>query len=338
MGIASMGWAGWLPSGPFVHALDPVLGQIGGVYLWWYGLSYSLGFLGLFAWLRASGRRLGLDSAAAVYELTTLVAGGILIGGRAVEVLVYEWPFFRGHLGHAVQYWRGGMASHGLLLGGCLGAWLFCRWRRRPFLPVADALTIPGALLLALGRLGNFVDGQIVGSVTTVWWAVRFPDAEGFRHPVVLYEALKNLLLVPILLAGRSRRPPPGQLLGRFVLWYGALRIPVDWFREYPTAVLGVGTGQWLNVATALIGAALLVALRRPRGNPARAPAAPPSPPAPPGAPARRLVGWRLALAALVLFPLVIPSDWTQDVPARYGKRHPIAASRLYRDPAPAPR
>jgi len=331
MGTASMSWAGWLPPGPFVHALDPVLGHIGGVYLWWYGLSYSLGFLGLFGWLRASRRRLGLD-AAAVYELTTLVAGGILIGGRTVEVLVYEWPFFRGHLGHAVQYWRGGMASHGLLLGGCVGAWLFCRWRRRPFLPVADALTIPGALLLALGRLGNFVDGQIVGSVTTAWWAVRFPDAEGFRHPVVLYEALKNLLLVPILLAGRSRRPPPGRLLGHFVLWYGALRIPVDWFREYPTAVLGLGTGQWLNVATALIGAALLVALgRRPAGA-ASGPAA--TPPAP--ARARRLMAWRLALAALVLFPLVIPSDWTQDVPARYGKRHPIAESRLYRDPGPA--
>ena len=318
-------------SGPFVHAIDPVLLEVGGVYLWYYGLSYSLGFLGLFWWLRRLQPRLGLDQGR-VYELAIAVAAGVLLVGRAVEVLVYEWPHYRAHPLEVLNYWQGGMSSHGLLLGGCVGAWLFSRVRRRSFLEITDAVTVPAALLLALGRVGNFVDGQIVGSVTDLWWGVRFPDAEGFRHPVVLYDALKNLLLVPILLrVGWQTPAAPGRRLGHFVLWYGALRIPVDLFREYPTTIFKIATGQWLNLATALVGAGLLFALRgealgRSLETEVDAAAAPR-----PGG----LLARRLAFAILLAFPLVTPSDWTQDVPERYGKRHPIETSWLYRSASP---
>jgi phosphatidylglycerol:prolipoprotein diacylglycerol transferase len=313
--------------GPFVHAIDPVLFEVAGIYAWYYGLSYSIGFLGLFWWLGRLEPRLGLDRAR-VYELSIAVAAGVLLMGRAVEVLVYEWPYYGAHPREVLHYWRGGMSSHGLLLGGCAGAWLFGRVRRRSFLEIADALTVPAAVLLALGRLGNFVDGQIVGSVTDRWWGVKFPDADGFRHPVVLYEALKNLLLVPVLLwAGRRTPAAAGRRLGLFVLGYGALRIPVDVFREYPTAVFGIGTGQWLNLATALLGAGLLAALR---GRAPR-PVAATGRDADDGSRPPRLLGRRLVFALLVVFPLIIPSDWTQDVPERYGKRHPIQRSWLFR-------
>lgn len=329
-------WMSWLGAGRFVHRVDPVLAEVGGVYLWYYGLSYSLGFLGLYAWLRRARTRarLGLGTAE-VDELAGLVALGVLTVGRVVEVLVYEWAYYRVHLGEVWSYWRGGMSSHGLLLGACLGAWVYGRLRRRPFLEIADELTVPGAVLLALGRVGNFVDGQIVGSPTDAWWGVKFPDADGFRHPVVLYDALKNLLLVPILLAARRAAPGvPGRMLGHFVLWYGALRVVVDLFREYPVTVLGLGTGQHLNLATAAIGAGLLVWVRR-HGSPAQ-PARVPGAAEPPVAAPRAwgLALRRLSFAALVAFPLVIPSDWTQDVPERYGKRHPIRAPWLH---APAP-
>ena len=73
---------------------------------------------------------------------------------------------------------------------------------------------------MGLGRIGNFIDGQIVGAVTDVWWAVQFPDAEGFRHPVVLYDGMKNLLLMPYLLHVRRTNPTPGAVAARFVFWY----------------------------------------------------------------------------------------------------------------------
>jgi len=296
----------------FVHRIDPVIGSLFGVHLWWYGLSYTLGFFEAFLYLR---RKLPLRSA---YNLSILLFAGVLVGGRVVEVVFYEWPFYRAHPRLIPAVWLGGMATHGLLFGGLVGVWLFCRIERRPFLEMTDTLAIPAAFILGVGRIGNFIDGQIVGSVTSVPWAVKFPDAAGFRHPVVLYDGLKNLLIIPILVLVAKRRPRPGVLTGIFLFLYAFLRIFVDLFREYPTTLLGLATGQVLNIVLSIAGLVLLLVPLR------SAPAAAP--------PARPAAVWqRVALACMLLFPLIMPSDWTQDVPARYGKRHPgLVHSAMY--------
>jgi phosphatidylglycerol:prolipoprotein diacylglycerol transferase len=305
--------------GPFIHNIDPIIGQVGCVYLWWYGLSYSLGFLGAFLWLRRARRGLamGIDE---VYSLSIWMACGILLGGRLVEVFFYEWPYYGAHPWHIPAIWLGGMSTHGILLGAVLAIGLFCRRTGRSFLAVADVLAIAGAYIMGMGRIGNFIDGQIVGSVTGVWWGVKFPDVENFRHPVVLYDGLKNLLLVPLLLALRRRRPPRGVVLGHFLLWYGFLRIFIDFFREYRTELLGLPPGQEFNAAMTFLGLGLIFrAYKRKKGKPddeLSAPAAGPQ--------CSAAVRWakRCAFGFLLILPMVIPSDWTQDVPKRYGKRH----------------
>jgi phosphatidylglycerol:prolipoprotein diacylglycerol transferase len=306
-------------SATIVHDLDPVLAQIGGVALWWYGLSYTLGFLQLHLFLMRRRLHLGLSVSQAT-SLSLWLAVGVLIGGRAVEVAFDEWPFYRQHLSLIPAYWLGGMATHGLLAGAGVGAALFARLHGRPFLELADTLVIPGALLMGLGRIGNFIDGQIVGSVTTLPWGVQFPDAELPRHPVVLYDAAKNVLLVPYLLHVQRTNPTPGAVAARFVFWYAAPRIVIDLFRDYPTHRLALGTGQTLNLVMAMLGAALLVRSRLRRLGRLTARAAVPIEPdtARPAS-----TGRRLAFAALLVFCLVIPSNWTQDIPARYGRRHP---------------
>lgn len=328
--------------GPYVHTIDPIIGTVFGVHLWWYGLSYTLGFLNAFLFVRRRRDRLGL-SRQSVYALSLLLAGGVLLGGRFVEVVFYEWPFYRQHLRLIPAYWLGGMATHGLLLGGLVGVWLFSATHRNPFLGVTDALAIPAAFILGVGRLGNFIDGQIVGSVTSVWWAVEFPDAEGFRHPVVLYDGIKNLLLIPVLMWAARRKLATGATTGIFLFLYAFLRIFVDLFREYPTSLFGLATGQALNLLMAVTGLILfLVRLRNAQGDPYPAAAME----APPGvinprSPTAGLAWRRAALAALLLFSLVIPSDWTQDVPAWYGKRHAgLHHSALYPpiDTSPPPR
>jgi phosphatidylglycerol:prolipoprotein diacylglycerol transferase len=216
------------------------------------------------------------------------------------------------------------MSTHGILLGAVAGTWLFCRRHGKRFLVIADELVVPGAFLMGIGRIGNFIDGQIVGRPTDRWWGVQFPDAEGFRHPVVLYDGMKNLLLIPLLLTLRRRRPPPGRLTAHFIFWYGFLRIPVDVFRVYPGRLFGLATGQSFNVLMSVLGAALFRLL--PGAPMAPSAAAPVPSPA-----AGSLWTRRLVFALLLLFPLVLPSDWTQDVPARYGKRHPgMGHSILY--------
>lgn len=306
----------------FTHQIDPIVGQVGGLYLWWYGLSYTSGFLSLHLWLRRSRERLAL-SLAQVYSLTLAIMAGVLLGGRLVEVFVYEWPFYREHLQLIPAVWLGGMATHGLLLGGVLAAGWYCRAAGRPFLPLLDELTIPATLIMGLGRIGNLIDGQIVGSVTTAWWGVKFPDAEGFRHPVVLYDGLKNLLLIPVLLWVRRSRPRTGVLAALFLFGYAFLRIFVDVFREYPTTLLGLATGQSLNIAMSVAAIILFIQQYR-RGAAMSAPTMPVEAP---------VSLWRPVVFAIVLVGCaVMPSDWTQDVPARYGARHPgLEFSQWYR-------
>ncbi|MBI4189958.1 MAG: prolipoprotein diacylglyceryl transferase [Betaproteobacteria bacterium] len=315
--------------GPYVHNIDPIIGSVFGIYLWWYGLSYTLGFLNAHRFVRGRRGELGLDMKS-IYDLSLLLAGGVLLGGRFVEVVFYEWPFYREHFYLVPAFWLGGMATHGLLFGGLTGTWLFCRLNRKSFLSITDALAIPAAFILGAGRIGNFIDGQIVGSVTTVWWAVKFPDAEGFRHPVVLYDGMKNLLIIPILWYAARRKPPTGVLTGIFLFLYAFLRIFVDVFREYPTSLLGLATGQVLNILMSILGLVLIVfpfwSRRSHTGNRVALAAE--------GEQNQESAGvaWRRMLfALLLLFSLVMPSDWTQDVPARYGKRHAdISYSAIY--------
>ena len=308
--------------GHFVHRIDPVLVDLGPIRIWYYGLAYCVGFVGVHVWLRQSRRLFGFTPQH-VYDLTLSFTACVLIFGRAFEIIVYEWGYYSEHPRQLLSYWRGGMASHGVLLGGALGTWLFCRLRRRPFLDVMDEIVVPCALFLALGRIGNFINGQIYGSVTDVWCAVRFPGTEDYRHPVTLYESLKNLAIIPILLIVRQRASrPSGLILGHFVLWYGFLRIFADYFRAYGTEFLGIGTGQYFNVLMAMFGLGLILWCRRvarimntDRGMGADSVAD------------SRLLhavlpdsqhGWltlrRIIWAALLLLSLTIPSGWTRGV------------------------
>lgn len=312
----------------FVHAIDPVLADFGSVYLWYYGLSYTLGFLAVFVWVRYNHARFDIPLAGA-YDVGILLALGILLCGRLVEVVFYEWQFYVRHLHLIPAFWLGGMATHGILVGAVIACWGYSRLYRKSFLAAADELAIPGAFILGVGRLGNFIDGQIVGAPTDVWWGVVFPGMEESRHPVVLYDGIKNLLLIPLLLWLRKRNSSHGVVTANFIFWYGFLRIFVDLFREYRVDFLGLGPGQWFNIGMALLGLLLFIRVRGHYGVAAVSTAF-----------SRRVrrsqesarLGWRrAALTFLILFPLIIPSDWTQDIPARYEERHPgLKYSAIY--------
>ncbi len=313
--------------GPYTHQIDPILFDVAGVHLWWYGLGFALGFLHLHFSIRRSRRHLELSDRHA-WSLSLFIVIGVLAGGRAFEIAFDEWPFYSRNPGLIPAFWLGGMATHGVMSGAGLSLLIFTRLYRKPFLPLADTLVIPAAFLMGTARIGNFIDGQIVGSVTDAWWGVKFPDAEGFRHPVVLYDGAKNLLLMGYLLRVRRTNKTPGAVAARFVFWYALPRFVIDLFRDYPTHRLPIGTGQTLNLLMSLLGAFLLYRSRlrrqgRLQSNPGPAPRA--------ATPKRPLSAQRIVFACLLLFCLTIPSNWTQDVPSRYGKRHPgLTHSWLY--------
>ena len=96
--------------GPYIHNIDPIIGSFFGIHLWWYGLSYTLGFLNAHLFIRRRQSELGL-STQSVYNLSLLLAVGVLLGGRFIEVVFYEWPFYRDHAVLIPAYWLGGMAN-----------------------------------------------------------------------------------------------------------------------------------------------------------------------------------------------------------------------------------
>ncbi|NNF23807.1 MAG: prolipoprotein diacylglyceryl transferase [Rhodobacteraceae bacterium] len=286
-----------------IHDFDPAILSTSWGSIYWYGAVYSFGFAGVFLWFWLRQRRIGLTNWD-VFTLTILFASGIMVGGRVFDILVYELDYYRDRPLAAFDWWQGGMASHGVLLGGLLATVAFAMAQRIPLLVLLDEIVVPGVFLLAVGRLGNFIEGGVVGSVANVPWAFVYPDLEGPRHPVALYESAKNFAILPVLIWAIGRWPAgSGIVMSLFVLFYALLRFLVDLFRDYEAAWLGIGTGQVFNLVMAAAGLMLLIGfLRKPRPVPPERRVAP------------RNANWiQIAvLAFLILYPLGIPTSWTQ--------------------------
>ena len=296
----------------FIHNITPVITKFGPFYLWWYGACFCLGFLEVWFWTRKNRQKLGFQIKE-VYLLCIFVMVGVILGGRLVEVFFYEWSYYRNHLFHIPWLWLGGMSTHGILTGSILFVMLFAWCYHYSFLKLADVLIIAGCFIMGMGRIGNFIDGQIAGTVTDAFFGVKFPELEGYRHPVVLYDGIKNFLLIPCLLWIRSRKPAVGVVFAHFILWYGLLRFPIDFFREYRSSFYGFPPGQEFNLFMAVLGLALILYFRHKNFSVNKKPKSS----------KLSLRVCRLCFFILLPLPLIIPSDWTYDIPQKYGKRYP---------------
>ena len=252
-------------------AIDPVLFEIGPFAVRWYALAYVAGFL-LGWWLvRALVRRHPAGvSAKDVDDYLTWAVVGVIVGGRIGYVLVYNLPYFAANPAEILAVWRGGMSFHGGLLGVVVALVAFTRQRRIGLLTFADRIACATPIGLLLGRIANFVNGELYGRVTDVPWAVVFP-AGGLvpRHPSQLYEAfLEGVALLAIMLAlwrWTTLRERPGRLTGVFLVGYALARAAVETVRE-PDAQIGfvlgpLTMGQILTVPV-LVGGLWLLARR----------------------------------------------------------------------------
>lgn len=267
---------------------DPVIFSLGPVSLHWYGLMYLVGFV--FAMWLAVRRANRPGSGWRKEEVENLLYAGFLgvfLGGRIGYVLFYNLPLFLDNPLYLFKVWDGGMSFHGGLIGVIVVMLWFAHRTRRHFFQVADFVAPMVPFGLGAGRLGNFINGELWGRVTTdTPWAMLFPGSreedlallpanpqwqalfERYgvlpRHPSQIYEMLLEGVVLFIILNLFIRKPRPiGSVSGLFLICYGAFRILVEFFRQ-PDAQLGlfsgvISMGQILSLPMILAGVIMMV-------------------------------------------------------------------------------
>ncbi len=257
-------------SGPYPFPnLDPVALEIGPFVIRWYALAFIGGLLVGWGYILYLLRREPkVMTRADVSDFFTWTILGVVIGGRLGYVGFYMPGFYLQNPLNIMRLWDGGMSFHGGLIGVVLAIVIFAYRRQLPILSVADLVACAAPIGLFLGRVANFVNGELYGRTADVPWAIIFPGGgpEG-RHPSQLYEAALEGILLFALLFGLARltgaRERPGLLVGVFLLGYGAARTAIEFFRE-PDAHLGfvvaeTTMGQLLSAPLWIAGIFLVV-------------------------------------------------------------------------------
>jgi phosphatidylglycerol:prolipoprotein diacylglycerol transferase len=273
------------PVAPYLHQIDPIALQFPEFSLFgaafhpavhWYGITYLLGFA--IAWwlgrrrIRA-GRLPGIDETA-FGDLLFYGMLGVILGGRLGYILFYDLSSYLAHPAQVFKIWEGGMSFHGGLLGVCVAAWWWARRHQLHLFDVIDFVAPVVAPGLGLGRIGNFINGELWGKYTDGAWGVVFPHAESqlagltavqlqamqasgaldryARHPSPLYQALLEGLVLFVAMWWYSSKPRPRYAVaGVFALLYGVFRFIVEFVRV-PDTQLGYLAFGWLTMGQLL--------------------------------------------------------------------------------------
>ena len=230
----------------FTHNLDPVIFSLGFISIRWYSLAYVLGIL--IGWWY--GKKLILNKSHLLKEkfnlknfddLITYLVISIIIGGRLGYVVFYNIEYYYSNPVDIFKIWEGGMSFHGALIGIILGTYIFSIRRKIKTLFLLDVIACVSPIGIFFGRIANFINGELVGKVSSVPWGVIFPSLDLVpRHPSQLYEAvLEGLILFVILnTIFLKKNYEIGKCSCLFLVYYGIFRIISEYFRE-PDIQLG---------------------------------------------------------------------------------------------------
>jgi len=248
--------------------INPIAFTLGPLKVHWYGLMYIVGFLS--AWglghLRAKNNPLSPVNTDQVSDLIFYCALGAVVGGRIGYMLIYAFPDFKSDPLLFFQVWKGGMSFHGGLIGVIVAVLLYAWHIKRSSLALGDFLAPLVPIGLGAGRIGNFINAELIGRVTNVPWGIVYPNAGPLpRHPSEIYEFLMEGVLLFIILWIYSRKSRPlGNVTGLFLFCYGIFRVIGEHFRM-PDPQLGfiafgwLTMGQLLSLPMILIGFILLI-------------------------------------------------------------------------------
>jgi phosphatidylglycerol:prolipoprotein diacylglycerol transferase len=250
--------------------INPIAFHIGPLAVHWYGLAYLVGFICVGLWMaRPAGRkRLGLTSNQ-VQDFLVYALAGVLIGGRSFFILAdivshqnagYYFGSPHNWL-NLIAVWNGGMGFFGGLIGVIVAIAVFV-WRHPPlrFSVLADEVVVMLPIGIALTRLVNFINDELVGNICNPdrAWCMKFPNAYGYRYPSQIFEAILDILVLPVVLFVYGRRPPDGVVAWTWFTLYGVTRSLAELWRQTDVAVGPFTGGQLLALPMVVIGVVMI--------------------------------------------------------------------------------
>ena len=259
----------------YTHNLNPILIDFGFIAIRWYSLAYIFGIL-IGWWLGKKIIKYILENINLNYnlkdfdDLITYLIISILLGGRVGYVIFYNFEYYLLNPFDIIKVWEGGMSFHGALIGIVIGTYIFSKKRDIPTFFLLDVVACVSPIGIFLGRIANFINGELVGKVTSVSWSVIFPAVDMLpRHPSQLYEALLEGLILFILINTITfkRKYKIGLSSSLFLIFYGIFRIIAEQFRE-PDSQLGYlfenfSMGTILSFIMVISGFVILIILRK---------------------------------------------------------------------------
>ena len=260
----------------YTHNLNPILLDIGVLEIRWYSLAYIFGIL-IGWWMGKKILAFRADSYKILIKeefdnLISYLIIGIILGGRIGYVIFYNLAFYLDNPLEIFKIWGGGMSFHGALVGVILSTYYFCNFNGRKYssLLLLDIIACVTPVGLFFGRIANFINAELYGKPTDVYWSVIFPMVDNIpRHPSQIYQALLEGVVLFIILFSFSlkRKIYTGVCSSIFLIFYGIFRIISEQFRE-PDIQIGylykqISMGSALSLIMILVGSFLLINIKK---------------------------------------------------------------------------
>ena len=265
-----------------IHNFDPVLIDLGYFQVRWYSVAYIFGII--LGWVYAynlikvtekenhNRKRFIKD----FDDLVIYLIFGIIIGGRFGYVFFYNFEYYYQNLNEIFKIWQGGMSFHGGLLGVIVATFIFSKINKRSFFKLTDIVSCAAPIGIFLGRIANFINGELIGKTTSLPWSVIFPAEDNLpRHPSQLYEAFLEGLLLFVLINYLAFKKnfllKTGYISALFLIFYSIARIIGENFRE-PDVHLGYlfnffSMGSLLSLITFIFGCIIIFIINKNEQN-----------------------------------------------------------------------
>jgi phosphatidylglycerol---prolipoprotein diacylglyceryl transferase len=234
--------------------INPIAFHLGSIKVHWYGIMYLVSFICGWMLLKYKVKKLKIGwHKEQVGDLIFFIAMGVILGGRLGYMLFYDFPNFIHSPWIIVKIWEGGMSFHGGLIGVLLAVLLWAKKNSQSFFLVTDLIAPIVPIGLAAGRIGNFIQGELWGKITTMPWGMVYSHAGLMpRHPSEIYEFFCEGVLLFLILNFFARKPRPKMAVsGLFLIGYGAFRILCEFFRQ-PDPQYGYFAFGWLTMGQIL--------------------------------------------------------------------------------------